>query len=65
MKTQKRAEVFILIDRLESAREEVYKSGIDTVRFKRALQKYGNAYCRLTELGIVGEQAERDLKCSR
>jgi len=65
METQKRAEVFVLIDRLESARKEMYKAGIDTVRFERALQKYGNAYRRIVELGIAGEQAESDLKCSR
>ena len=65
MKAQKRADVFILIDRLESSREEMYKAGIGTVRFERALQKYGNAYRRIVELGIAGEQAESDLKCSR
>jgi len=65
MDKEKRAEVFVLIDRLESSRREMTKNGIDTVRFKRALRTWGNAYRRLVELGLAGELAERSLKRSR
>ena len=56
-KREKRASVFIQLDRFNSAILEMNNAPVRSIRFNRAICKYGNAYSRLVTLGLAGQQA--------